>query len=197
MNWKDTLLAGGSRIPINYTGQAIPPGWTLDDFHKTLEASGAGPVLRNDWVAGPGGRPVISGSSESQVGAGAPAPVPSPGFDPVDAGQYGNNPYFAGRPTAPNASSSSAIVDAVLNAAQAQAQGQAPAVPYAGGFSPNNQAEITGRNVQPQAPATHPIGLDFFRKKFRPQSHVTPITQSLYGSGGGGETQRILGLGGF
>jgi hypothetical protein len=51
------------------------------------------PTGRMDFVMGPGGRPVISGSSEQQGGP----MVPSPGFEPVDPGQYGSNPWFGGR----------------------------------------------------------------------------------------------------
>jgi hypothetical protein len=81
MMWKDTLLPGASRVPV----PVGTPG-SVADFFGT-------PTGRMDFVMGPGGVPVISGSSEAQGGGGGP----SPGFDPVDPGQYGSNPFFAGR----------------------------------------------------------------------------------------------------
>jgi hypothetical protein len=86
LDWKDTLLAGGSRQNLPWApGTATLPGYASDGY--------GAPIQRNDWVAGPGGVPVISGSSEQQGGP----MTPSPGFEPVDAGQYGANPWFAGR----------------------------------------------------------------------------------------------------
>jgi hypothetical protein len=84
MMWKDTLLPWASRVSKPADG-VLDPGWVLDTYGTPQE--------RNDWVMGPGGVPVISGSSEQQGGP----MVPSPGFLPVDAGQYGSNPWFAGR----------------------------------------------------------------------------------------------------
>jgi hypothetical protein len=90
LEWKDTLAqfnpAGlpTSRQSLPYDGSLLP-GWERDNYGVDQE--------RNDWVVGPGGRLVISGSSEQQGGP----MVPSPGFEPVDPGQYGNNPFFSGR----------------------------------------------------------------------------------------------------
>jgi hypothetical protein len=81
MMWKDTLLPGASRTPV----PVGTPG-SVPDYYGT-------PTGRMDFVMGPNGTPVISGSSEQQGGP----MVPSPGFDPVDPGQYGSNPFFAGR----------------------------------------------------------------------------------------------------
>jgi hypothetical protein len=60
MVWKDQLLPGASRISLPYDGNLLP-GW-VGDFYGT-------PQERNDWVMGPNGSPVISGSSEAQPGA--------------------------------------------------------------------------------------------------------------------------------
>jgi hypothetical protein len=89
MMWKDTLLPGSSRQSLPSDGR-LAPGYVLDTYGSPQE--------RNDWVMGPNGFPVMSGSSEAQPGAG-PLPMagPSPGFLPVDPGQYGSNPFFAGR----------------------------------------------------------------------------------------------------
>jgi hypothetical protein len=90
LDWKDTLLPGSSRValPWQLNGPTLP-GYAGDSFNQDPNQ---GYQQRNDWVMGPGGVPVISGSSEQQ-GVG----TPSPGFSPVDAGQYGGNPWFAGR----------------------------------------------------------------------------------------------------
>jgi hypothetical protein len=87
--WKDTLanVPGASRTPV----PVGTPG-SVPDYYGT-------PVGRMDYVVGPGGRLMISGSSEAQPGAGF-EPTPSPGFLPVDPGQYGANPFFAGRGSA-------------------------------------------------------------------------------------------------
>jgi hypothetical protein len=89
MMWKDTLLPGASRTPV-----AVGTPGSVADYYGT-------PTGRMDFVMGPNGTPVISGSSEAQPGAGGSdpswSPTPSPGFLPVDPGQYGNNPFFAGR----------------------------------------------------------------------------------------------------
>jgi hypothetical protein len=79
--WKDTLLPGASRVPV----PVGTPG-SVADYYGT-------PTGRMDFVMGPGGVPVISGSSEQQGGP----MTPSPGFMPVDPGQYGSNPFFSGR----------------------------------------------------------------------------------------------------
>jgi hypothetical protein len=79
--WKDTLLPGASRVPVPVGTPGSGP-----DYYRS-------PTGRMDFVMGPNGTPVISGSSEQQGGP----MVPSPGFDPVDPGQYGSNPFFAGR----------------------------------------------------------------------------------------------------
>jgi hypothetical protein len=86
LEWKDTLLPGASRVPV----PVGTPGSVADYYGQ--------PVGRMDFVMGPNGLPVISGSSEAQPGAGPLAMAgPSPGFLPVDPGQYGSNPFFAGR----------------------------------------------------------------------------------------------------
>jgi hypothetical protein len=86
MMWKDTLLPGGSRTPV-----AVGTPGSVPDYYGT-------PTGRMDFIMGPNGTPVISGSSEAQPGASSW--VPSPGFEPVDPGQYGSNPFFAGRGSA-------------------------------------------------------------------------------------------------
>jgi hypothetical protein len=80
MMWKDTLLPGASRTPV----PVGTPG-SVPDYYGT-------PTGRMDFVMGPNGTPVISGSSEQQGGP----MVPSPGFLPVDPGVYGGQ-HFAGR----------------------------------------------------------------------------------------------------
>jgi hypothetical protein len=52
--WKDTLLPGGSRAPV-----AVGTPGSVPDYYGT-------PVGRMDFVMGPNGVPVISGSSEAQ-----------------------------------------------------------------------------------------------------------------------------------
>jgi hypothetical protein len=91
LEWKDTLLPGASRqaLPWQLNGPVLP-GYAGDSFNQDPVQ---GYQQRNDWVMGPGGVPVISGSSEQQGGP----MVPSPGFSPVDPGQYGSNPFFSGR----------------------------------------------------------------------------------------------------
>jgi hypothetical protein len=86
MMWKDTVLPGGSRTPV-----AVGTPGSVPDYYGT-------PTGRMDFIMGPNGTPVISGSSEAQPGASSW--VPSPGFEPVDPGQYGSNPFFAGRGSA-------------------------------------------------------------------------------------------------
>jgi hypothetical protein len=89
LEWKDTLLPGASRVPV----PVGTPGSVADYYGQ--------PVGRMDFVMGPNGLPVISGSSEAQPGAGPLAMAgPSPGFMPVDPGQYGANPFFGGRGSA-------------------------------------------------------------------------------------------------
>jgi hypothetical protein len=95
LDWKDTLLPGASRVSKPADG-VLDPGWVLDTYGTPQE--------RNDWVMGPNG-PAISGSGEADFnnpanfsnGVPRGQAVPSPGFLPVDAGQYGSNPWFAGR----------------------------------------------------------------------------------------------------
>jgi hypothetical protein len=84
LEWKDTLLPGASRVPV----PVGTPGSVADYYGQ--------PVGRMDFVMGPNGFPVISGSSEQQGGP----MVSSPGFEPVDPGQYGANPFFGGRGSA-------------------------------------------------------------------------------------------------
>jgi hypothetical protein len=91
LEWKDTLdprFAGASRtaVPVGTPG-------SIADYYGT-------PVGRMDVVGFNSQGPIISGSSEAQPGAGGPPMVPSPGFLPVDPGQYGSNPFFAGRGSA-------------------------------------------------------------------------------------------------
>lgn len=84
MDWKDTLLPGASRTPwerSQYPGG--PPVQDESGYGFVLDMYG-NPTFRNDWVAGPGGVPVISGSSEAHGYGGGP----SPGFFPVDPGNY-------------------------------------------------------------------------------------------------------------
>jgi hypothetical protein len=132
MMWKDTLLPGGSRTPV-----AVGTPGSVPDYYGT-------PVGRMDFVMGPNGVPVISGSSEAQPGAASW--VPSPGFLPVDPGQYGSNPFFAGR--VPSASSlvqgpqsalasfagKSAELEALLRALGALGQPQAAVPATSGGL---------------------------------------------------------------
>jgi hypothetical protein len=135
MMWKDTLLPGGSRTPV-----AVGTPGSVPDYYGT-------PVGRMDFVMGPNGVPVISGSSEAQPGAGPLAMAgPSPGFLPVDPGQYGSNPFFAGR--VPSASSlvqgpqsalasfagKSAELEALLRALGALGQPQAAVPATSGGL---------------------------------------------------------------
>ena len=65
MDWKDVLLPGASRVPLPSDGN-LAPGWVLDTYGT--------PTERNDWVMGPQGVPVISGSNEAQPGYTGPAP---------------------------------------------------------------------------------------------------------------------------
>jgi hypothetical protein len=66
LDWKDTLLPGASRQALPWTlNGPVQAGYAGDSNPDPL----AGYQQRNDWVMGPGGRPVISGSSEAQPGA--------------------------------------------------------------------------------------------------------------------------------
>lgn len=96
MDWKDTLLPGASRTPYEQSRYPVAPVPDQSGYGFQLDTYGP-PTWRNDWVMGPNGVPVISGSSEAQPGAGPQAMAgPSPGFMPVDPGVYGNT-LFAGR----------------------------------------------------------------------------------------------------
>jgi len=71
VDWKDTLLPGASRVPLPWDG-SLAPGWVLDTFGT--------PTERNDWVMGPQGIPVISGSNEAQPGYTGAAPAQNAGL---------------------------------------------------------------------------------------------------------------------
>jgi hypothetical protein len=114
MMWKDTLdprFAGASRtsVPIGTPG-------SIPDYYGT-------PQGRMDVVGfNSAGQPIISGSSEAQPGAGGPAMVPSPGFMPVDPGQYGANPFFAGRGSALQAAAPGGALGSYQGSSSSQLQ---------------------------------------------------------------------------
>lgn len=102
MDWKDTLLPGATRTPYDagrFPGGAGLPtdesghGWVLDTYGT--------PTYRNDWVYMGNGQYGISGSGpESEWSY-----QPSPGFFPVDAGNYktgaNQDSYYSGRENDP------------------------------------------------------------------------------------------------
>jgi hypothetical protein len=80
MVWKDQLLPGASRISLPDDGSLLP-GWVRDTF--------GAPQERNDWVMGPQGVPVISGSNEAQPGYTGPAPGHTAGLYAALSAQQG------------------------------------------------------------------------------------------------------------
>lgn len=80
MEWKDVLLPGASRVPLPWDGN-LAPGWVLDTYGT--------PTERNDWVMGPQGVPVISGSNEAQPGYTGPAPAANNALYAALASQQG------------------------------------------------------------------------------------------------------------
>lgn len=84
MDWKDTLIAGASRVPTVIAGPEGALAGQVADWDKDYNRW----ISRNDWVLNPWGQKVISGSSE-YWDAGNPAaqnvmtPDAGPGFNPT------------------------------------------------------------------------------------------------------------------
>lgn len=193
MQWE--LAPGGKNLPVQYR-DFTPEQLAAASGHLGIMA---GEFAASDprWTGGVGNSPTYSFDQDPAVGYIVPR---INGMNMLDYLQSKGRPTGVVAPQAApqgNAAGASAIVDAVMNAAQGSQTGPLLDT-YSRGFSPNNQDEITGRNIQ----ATHPVALNARRliadrMAKLAGSRITPITQSLVGSGAGGETQRILGLGGF
>lgn len=184
MDWKDTLLPGASRTPLPWDGVLLP-GWVLDTYGPWTE--------RNDWTAGPGGRPVISGSSEQQGGP----MVPSPGFEPVEPGVYGGQ-VFTGR--GGGAAAASVIANPVIEALLEQG---APPNHQTDWQSSSPYAPPKGQTINPEAvmnaqkPVPNAIQQALMQRQLqtrRKAPSMSPIHKTLFAGNlsGGGLARRPL-----